>query len=156
MLFRSNWELFYEDAEDWYQWALEKYEKLGDRRGVGDECRQLGVLFHEQKRFDEAEQWYNRALEVFEEIRDVQRTASAYGQLGMVAEQRDNLPQALEWAARTYALAMDHNLSVIIQVKAHLARLRDKYGEVNFTQWWRDFTGGDPPTDLDVDTSSII
>jgi len=156
-LLMQAWELFYEDAEEWYQLALEKYEALGDQRGVGDECRQMGVLFHQQKRFDEAERWYHRARGAFEEIRDLQRTASTYGQLGMIAEERGNLPEALESAARTYALAMDHNLStLIIQVKAHLGRLRDKYGEENFTQWWRNFTGGDPPTDLDVDTSTII
>ena len=42
-------EMFPEDAEHWYTLALEKYEKLGDWRSAGDECRQLGVLFHEQK-----------------------------------------------------------------------------------------------------------
>ena len=159
--------LDYETAEDWYTLALEMREKLGDRRGMGDEARQLGVLFQEHKRWDEAEQWYQQAREIFEELKDVLRTARTYGQLGMVAEERDNLPEALEWAARTYLLALDNPPAsptsegadeggLLVQVKSHLARLRDKRGEESFAQWWRDHMGGDPPTDLDVDTSHIL
>jgi tetratricopeptide (TPR) repeat protein len=148
--------IVYEEAEEWYLAALEKWEKLGNRRAIGDECRQLGVLFHEQKRYHEAEQWYLQAREVFEGLGDVQRTARTYGQLGMVAEEQGNLIRALEWVARTYQLAVDHNLPVLVQVKAHLARLRDKHGTDNFTNWWRDFTGEAPPTDLDVDASGIL
>ena len=149
-------ELFYEDAEEWYLLALNKYEVLGDLKRAGDECRQLGVLFHEQKRLDEAESWYHRARENFEEVRDLQRTARTFGQLGMVAEERGDLPGALEWAGRTYRLAVDHDLPLMTQVKAHLGRLRDKYGADQFTLWWQDYMGSDPPTDLDVDASGVI
>ena len=148
--------LDYGAAEDWYILALEMREKLGDRRGMGDEARQLGVLFQEHKRWDDAEKWYQQAREIFEELQDVLRTARTYGQLGMVAEERDNLPEALEWAARTYQLALDNDLPVLVQVKYHLARLRDKQGEESFAQWWRDNMGSDPPADLDVDTSLIL
>ena len=148
--------VFYDNAEEWFLLALEKRQKLGERRGAGEECRQLGVLFHEQKRLDEAEQWYNRAREIFEELPDLQGTARTYGQLGMIAEEREDIPQALEWVARTYRLAVEHDLPLLVQVKAHLARLRDKYGEESFTLWWRGNTGSDPPSDLDVDTSAIL
>ncbi|MFQ6026444.1 MAG: tetratricopeptide repeat protein [Dehalococcoidia bacterium] len=148
--------ILYEEAESWYLAALERRENLGDRRGVGDECRQLGVLFHEQKKYDEAEEWYNQAREVFEELGDVQRLARTYGQLGMVAEERENIGGALEWVARTYQLVTTYNLPVLIQVKAHMGRLREKYGEEDFNQWWQSFTGEAPPEDLEVDTSTIL
>jgi len=141
--------LGYEVAREWFELALEKREELGDRRAAGDECRQLGVLFHEESRLDDAEGWYQRAREIFEEIRDVDRTARTYGQLGKVAEDRGDLPGALEWATRTHGLATEHQLPVLTPAKAHLAALRDKYGEENFRTWWRGFTGGDPPEDLD-------
>ena len=153
-LLAQNREIFYEDAENWFLLALEKYEALGDRRGAGDECRQLGVLFHEQKKLDEAEKWYLRARDMFDEVRDVQRMARTYGQLGMVAENRDDLTGALEWVARTYSLAIDHDLPLLTQVKSHLGRLREKYGTDQFTEWWQGFFGGDPPTDLDEDTGA--
>ena len=148
--------LFYEDAENWFQLALDKRQELEDIRGVGDESRQMGVLFHEQKNLEEAERWYRSALEIFEKLEDLQRISRTQGQLAMVEEERGNLTGALEWAHRTYELAIDHDLPVLVQVKSHLARLRDSYGEDAFSQWWRGSTGGDPPTDLDVDTSTIL
>ena len=149
-------QMFPEDAEHWYTMALEKYEKLGDWRSAGDECRQLGVLFHEQKKLEEAESWYHRAREIFEEIQDVSRTARTYGQLGMAAEERSDLEGALGWAARTYQLATVHNLPVVVQARVHLARLRDKHGADSFDQWWRNFTGEVPPDDLDIEEEGAI
>ena len=155
-LLEQGRQLFPEDAEHWYTLALEKYERLGDWRNAGDECRQLGVLFHEQKKLAEAEGWYHRAREIFEEISDTSRTARTYGQLGMVAEERDDLDGALSWAARTYQLATDHNLPVITQVRVHLARLRDKQGVGPFAAWWREFTGEEPPDNLDAEEDVIL
>jgi tetratricopeptide (TPR) repeat protein len=142
--------MFYEDAEEWFELALDKREGLGDRRGAGDECRHLGLLLHEHNQYDKAEQWYRKALEAFEEVGDLNRTARTYGQLGKLAEDGGDLPGALEWAARTYQLAVDHSLPVLVQVKAHLGGLRDKYGEAEFTTWWHGFMGSEPPPDLDV------
>ena len=148
--------ILFDEAEEWYLTALEYLEDLGDRRGVGDECRQLGVLFHEQKRYDDALKWYTQAREVFEELGDVQRIVRTYGQLGMIAEEQDDLQGALEWVARTHQLVVEHDLPVVVQVKAHLGRLRDKFGDQEFQKWWQDYTGESAPTDLDVDTSSIL
>ncbi len=155
-LLEQGRQMFPEDAEHWYTLALEKYEKLGDWRSAGDECRQLGVLFHEQQKLDEAESWYHRAREIFEEIQDISRTARTYGQLGMAAEDRADLESALSWAARTYHLASGHNLPVIAQARAHLARLRNKHGADRFADWWRNFTGEEPPADLDAEEGAIL
>ncbi len=155
-LLEQGRQMFPEEAEHWYTMALEKYEKLGDWRSVGDECRQLGVLFHEQKKLEEAESWYHRAREIFEEIQDISRTARTYGQLGMAAEDRADLETALTWAARTYQLAAAHNLPVIAQARAHLARLREKRGADAFAGWWRSFTGEEPPTTLDEEDEVIL
>ncbi len=148
--------MFYEDAEEWFELALEKREGLGDRRGAGDECRHLGLLLHEHNQHEGAEQWYRRALEAFEEVGDLNRTARTYGQLGKLAEDRGDLPGALEWAARTYQLAVDHTLPVLVQVKAHLGALRDKYGEAAFTTWWHGFVGNEPPSDLNSDDRPVL
>ena len=155
-LLEQGRQLFPEDAEHWYKLALEKYEKLGDWRGAGDECRQLGVLFHEQQKLDEAERWYHRAREIFEEIQDLGRTARTYGQLGMAAEEKADLEGALNWAARTYQLASEHNLPVVAQARVHLARLREKRGAEAFADWWRNFAGEEPPTDLDDEEGVIL
>ena len=155
-LLEQGRQMFPEDAEHWYTLALEKYEKLGDWRSAGDECRQLGVLFHEQQKLDEAEGWYHRAREIFEEIQDVSRTARTYGQLGMAAEERSDVEGALTWAARTYQLAETHNLPVISQARVHLARLRDKQGPDAFTNWWREFAGQETPPDLDMEEEALL
>ena len=41
-------------------------------------------------------------------------------------------------------------------MKAHLARLKEKHGDENFTAWWQEFAGEAPPTDLDVDPETIL
>ena len=148
--------ILFDEAEGLYQTALEYLEDLGDRRGVGDECRQLGVLFHEQQRYDDALKWYTQAREIFEQMGDVHRMVRTYGQLGMIAEEQDDLQGALEWVARTHQLVVEHDLPMAVQVKAHLGRLRDKFGDQGFQKWWQDYTGEPAPTDLDVDTSTIL
>jgi hypothetical protein len=74
----------------------------------------------------------------------------------MIAEEQDDIPGALEWVARTHQIAVDYNLPVVTQVRVHLGRLRDKFGQEAFEDWWRDFTGEEPPTDLDADSSEIF
>ena len=155
-LLEQGRQMFPEDAEHWYKLALEKYEKVGDWRGAGDECRQLGVLFHEQQKLDEAEGWYHRAREIFEEIQDFGRTARTYGQLGMAAEEKADLEGALNWAARTYQIAAEHNLPVVTQARVHLARLREKHGAEAFAEWWRNYAGQEPPPDLDDEEEVIL
>jgi hypothetical protein len=93
---------------------------------------------------------------VFEALGDIQRMARTYGQLGMIAEEQGDLTGALEWVARTHQLATEHNLPVAVQVKAHLGRLRDKYGPDGFETWWQAFTGDPAPSDLDVDVTAIF
>ena len=144
---------FFAAAEDFSVQAMEKYEALGDVRSAGDECRQLGVLFHEQKRWDEAERWYQQATAHFQTSGDTQRIARTYGQLGMIAEERDDISGALEWVGQTYRLAMEHNLPVLAQVESHLARLKSKFGEDSFNDWWRGFMGSDPPNNLEIDSN---
>ena len=145
-----------DEAEEWLTVAMEYREQLGDIRGVGIEARQLGVVFHEQGDMDKAYHWYDQARQAFENSRDVLRAARTYGQLGMVEEERGNLPDALEWVARTYQLVNQYQLPMLVQVQAHLARLRDAMGEEEFRQWWRDNTGAEAPEDLDVDATEIL
>ena len=145
-----------DEAAEWLTIAMEHRESMGDVRGVGVEARQLGVVYHEQGDLDLAYQWYDQARLAFENARDVVRAARTYGQLGMVEEERGNLPDALEWVARTHQLVADYQLPMLVQVNAHLARIRDAMGEEAFAQWWRDNTGAEAPTDLDVDTSEIL
>ena len=145
-----------DEAEEWLRVAMEYRERRGDIGGVGVEARQIGVVHHEQGDLDQAYEWYNQARVAFEGAQDVLRAARTYGQLGMVEEERGNLPDALEWVARTFQLVNDYQLPILVQVKAHLARLRDRMGEEPFAQWWRDNTGAEPPGDLDVDLSETL
>ena len=149
--------LFYDDAEDWFELALQKRQELGDRTGVGDEYRQLGVLNHEQKKLDQAEQCYRQALDIFQETEDLQRVSrNLLDSLPWLRKTAVTLPRLSPGLTRTYQLAASHDLPVMTQVKAHLNRLKEKFGEAEFAEWWRGATGGDPPDDLDVDAGGIL
>ena len=145
-----------DEAEEWLATAMDTREEMGDVRGMGIEARQIGVLHHEQGNLDQAQEWYDRARQAFEDTRDILRAARTYGQMGMVEEQRGNLTGAMHWVSRTYQLVVDHQLPMLVQVKAHLGRLEQNMGAEAFSEWWRGNVGSEPPEDLQVDTSTIL
>ena len=150
-LLEQGRQLFPEDAEHWYTLALEKYEKLATGAAPATNAVNWACCSTSSRSWTRQESWYHRAREIFEEIQDISRTARTYGQLGMAAEERADIEEALSWAARTYQMAVDHNLPVVAQARVHLARLRDKRGADAFAEWWREFAGEEPPGDLDAE-----
>ena len=78
------------------------------------------------------------------------------GSLAWLLKRRTTSPALLSGRHVLTSLVTEYELPVLVQVKAHLSRLRDKYGEAEFARWWLNFTGDEAPTDLDVDASTIL
>ncbi|HCG91468.1 MAG TPA: hypothetical protein DEZ08_06485 [Dehalococcoidia bacterium] len=137
-----------DEAEEWFVASLEQKLDLEDLTGCGDECRQIGLLYHEQEKFTQANQWYKRAADYFSQSSSIDRLARTYGQIGVISEELNNIEEALEWTARTYTLISNNNLPMANHVLTHLKRLREKIGHSEFSDWWKNNTGDEPPIAL--------
>ena len=125
-----------DEAEEWLIASLNIKTQIGDNTGSGDECRQIGLLYHEQEQFTEAEQWYKKAIEFFQLSSNIDKLARTYGQIGIIKQELGDVEGSLEWGARTYALVNNNKLPMIDQVINHLMTIRKEIGESQFDQWW--------------------
>ena len=150
--------IVYEEAEEWYLAALERREELGDRRGgrrrvpsTGcavprtEEIRRGGKLVPPGPgRFSRNWARYRESPELTVSLGMVCRGTGQPGRRsGMDGA---HLSTCLPSTSCRYWY----------RSKAHLARLREKYGEADFARWWVDFTGDEAPSDLEVDASGIL
>jgi len=83
----------FEQAEDYYQRALDLYVEFGDRFWQAGAYHQLGTVAGEQCQWAAAESYYQQALAIKIEFGDRYSQASTYGQLGILAQEQG------EWAA---------------------------------------------------------
>tara|TARA_B100000029_G_scaffold394720_1_gene392376 strand:- start:102055 stop:104529 length:2475 start_codon:yes stop_codon:yes gene_type:complete len=128
----------HDEAEEWLTASLEIKTQLQDHIGSGDECRQIGLLYHEQENFNQAEEWYKKAIDFFQQASSVDRLARTYGQMGIIKQEQGDTNGSLEWAARTYTLVNNNKLPMIDQVINHLSVIRNEIGETTFDKWWED------------------
>ena len=147
----------HDEAEEWFEASLEIKTQLGDHVGSGDECRQIGILYHEQEKFSQAEEWYKKAIEFFQQSSSIDRLARTYGQIGIIKQELQDIEGSLEWAARTYALVKNNKLPMLEQVLNHLGTIRNEVGEVKFDEWWLShFDEPSPLLELDLGTDKNV
>ncbi|MGZ6304433.1 MAG: tetratricopeptide repeat protein, partial [Ktedonobacteraceae bacterium] len=78
----------WEQAEQYYQQALEIYIVYKDFYAQADAYHNLGIIAREQRKWNKAEQYYQKALEIYIMYNDLSRQAGTYLQLGMLAEEQ--------------------------------------------------------------------
>jgi tetratricopeptide (TPR) repeat protein len=93
----------WEQAEQYYQQALDIKIEFKDRYSQVSTYQQLGMAAQEQRQWEQAEQYYQQALEIKIEFNDRHEQASTYHQLGMVAEEQ----RQWEQAEQCYKQALD-------------------------------------------------
>ncbi len=92
----------YDDAERWFQRALEIEEEIGDRHGAAMSQHQIARLEQERGRLEEAESLLLRAVTGLEEAGDAEHAAVAWRQLGRLAQERGDRARA----KRLYELSL--------------------------------------------------
>ena len=81
----SYWSLSkFDDARKCYEKALVIKKEIGDRRGEGEACSNLGSLYMELGDHGKAKECYERALAIDEETNSLRAQAIDYGHLGSV------------------------------------------------------------------------
>ncbi len=84
----------WEQAEQYYQQALQIKIESNDRYSQASTYHNLGMVAEEQRQWEQAEQYYQQALQIYIEYKDRYAQADTYHQLGMVAQQQRQWEQA--------------------------------------------------------------
>jgi tetratricopeptide (TPR) repeat protein len=71
-------------AIEYYEKSMKIKEALGDRRGLGATCGNLGPVYARKGEWDLAIGYYEKGIEIFEALGDRHGLASTYNNLGLV------------------------------------------------------------------------
>jgi tetratricopeptide (TPR) repeat protein len=111
-------------AEQYYQQAIEIYEKYNERRGLAIVYQQLGVVSQEQRRWEQAEQYCQQALQIYIEYNDRHAQAKTYGQLGLPEQERKQWSQACDYLLRALEIFItfedDHYIVITVNYLADI------------------------------------
>ena len=126
----------YDEAVEWYDKALDIWERWGDREESADEYQQLGSIALARGLHDEATQWLLKALPIREDVggdEESEEVAPIYYQLGQIAQVKGNTEDARQWygkASRSFErLGDEANTADVYYRMAMLAQGENKYGE---------------------------
>jgi tetratricopeptide (TPR) repeat protein len=127
-----------DEADDWYQRAIQIREELGLRALLATDYHQLGITAQDRGRLDEAEDWYRQSLAIEEELGNRPGMASSYHQLGNTAYLRGQLDEADDWYRQSLAIREElgnrpgmassyHQLGMTAQDRGQLDEADDWY-----------------------------
>ncbi|NEO98918.1 MAG: tetratricopeptide repeat protein [Symploca sp. SIO2E9] len=115
-----------EQAQQYYQLALDIFIESEARYDCADTYHQLGNVAQELRQFEQAQQYYQQALDIKIEYEARYECAKTYHQLGRVAEELRQFEQAqqyfqlaldinIEFGARYKCARTYHNLGIVAQ-----------------------------------------
>ncbi|HLX57712.1 MAG TPA: CHAT domain-containing protein [Ktedonobacteraceae bacterium] len=122
----------WQQAEAYYQQALQIKIEFNDRYSQAKTYHQLGRVAEEQRQWQQAEAYYQQALQIYIEFNDRYEQAGTYHQLGRIAEEQRQWQQAREYfltALKTYVEFEDNYTGGI--VLRSLARLWKASGDAS-------------------------
>ncbi len=99
----------WQQAEQYYQQALQLKIEYNDRYHQASTYHQLGMVAEEQRQWEQAEQYYQQALQLFIEYNDRYAQASTYHQLGVVAQEQRQWEQAEQYYQQALQLKIEYN-----------------------------------------------
>ena len=126
----------WEEAESYYQQALQIYVEYQDRYEQASTYHQVGMVAQEQRKWEEAESYYQQALQIYVEYQDRYSQARTYHQLGRVAQEQRKWEQAegyyqqalqikVEYQDRYEQASTYHQLGSVAQEQEQWVQARD-------------------------------
>ncbi|MGK7896965.1 MAG: tetratricopeptide repeat protein [Xenococcus sp. (in: cyanobacteria)] len=128
----------YQQAQDYYQQALEIYIEFGERYSQASTYHELGSVARELRQYQQAQDYYQQALSIKIEFGERFSQANTYHQLGMVADElrqyqqaQDYYQQALEiyieFGERYSQARIYHQLGIVAQKLRQYQQANDYY-----------------------------
>ncbi len=99
----------WEQAEQYYQQALQIYIEYNDRYPQSSTYKGLGLMAQEQRQWEQAEQYYQQALQIYIEYNDRYAQASTYHQLGVMAGMQRHWQQAEQYFQEALQIYIEYN-----------------------------------------------
>jgi tetratricopeptide (TPR) repeat protein len=119
-----------EQAEAYFQKALQIKIDFNDRFEQASTLHNLGIVAQEQRQWEQAEAYYKNTLQIYIDFNDRFEQADTYGQLGLLAEAKEDWEAAADYglqAAEIFAEYKSPNLRIALRA---LVRVRDS-GQVS-------------------------
>ena len=99
----------WQQAEGYYQQALQIEEEYNDRYSQARTYHQLGMIAQEQRLWQQAEDYYQQALQIYVEYNDRYEQASTYHNLGIVAQEQRLWQQAEGYYQQALQIEEEYN-----------------------------------------------
>jgi tetratricopeptide (TPR) repeat protein len=99
----------WEQAEHYYQQALQIKIEYNARYEQAHIYHQLGMVAQEQRQWPQAEHYYQQALQIYIEYNDRYEQADTYHQLGRVAQEQRQWQQAEQYYQQALQIYIEYN-----------------------------------------------
>lgn len=99
----------WQQAEQYYQQALQLDIEYHDRYRQADTYHQLGIVAKDQRQWQQAEQYFQQALQIFIEYNDNYEPADIYGELGNMAHSQQKWQQAEQYYQQALQIFIEYN-----------------------------------------------
>ena len=110
--------------------AERDYQVIQDSTGWANSMLNLGMVYHDQRRFDKSMRKYNRALEIFESLQLSSRVATTYTKMADGLIEQENFEDAYRFLVEALAIHQEEQfLYGIAEVNSKLGKLFNAKGE---------------------------
>jgi len=150
----------WDEAEKNYRIALKTFEELKAPLEIAATYGNLGIVYRNQGKWDEAEEYHNKALELDEQLGNPLGMANNYGSLGILYKSQEQYEEAFPYLMLGFGIAGSLGAESVIKIIGeHLADLREKVGEAQFSEWQEEFVkkvdeSQEEPFDTPMDESA--
>ncbi|MBS1537978.1 MAG: tetratricopeptide repeat protein [Bacteroidetes bacterium] len=117
-------------ALEYYHYALESLEEIGDKRLIGGTTVNIGNVYRDIDSYEKALEYYTKALAIFEEIGEKYFRANVIGNIGSLYGDIGTHDMALEYFQK--ALAAHEELANISGVAANTANIGSLFTEKKY------------------------
>ena len=108
----------------YYHKALECYELLNNKRGLGITYNAIGIAYSNMKRYDESITNYEKSCEILKSLNDIDALASTYINLANIYDYRNEHDKALSYFKKSIELSTKtSNIRRIAQNKQNIASI---------------------------------
>ncbi len=112
----------FQQAQSYYQQALEIKSEYGDRYSQAITLHQLGMVAQELREFQQAQSYYQQALKLYIQYGDRSSQALTYEQMGLLAQELGDLQSAKTNLLQVLAIFAEfedrHILEIIVRILA--------------------------------------